>query len=104
MSPECSPRLLDGKIVSLASGSHSTLFVSDKGQVFGRGKSYLDFMQLPVIPTAMLIPLDERYVAYKAYCSTGSRNQAVTMIDVFDKKDKQRKILSGGKSRFGLLG
>jgi alpha-tubulin suppressor-like RCC1 family protein len=26
------------------------------------------------------------------------------MIDVYDKKDKRRKILSAGKSRFGVLG
>lgn len=52
----------------------------------------------------MLIPLDDRYVAKKAYCSSGSRNQAVAIIDVYDKKDKRRKLLSAGKSRFGILG
>ncbi|TNV74890.1 hypothetical protein FGO68_gene13970 [Halteria grandinella] len=104
MSPECSPRLLDGKITSMASGAHFTLFVSDIGQVFARGKYFLDHMQLPVIPTAMLIPLDERYVAQRAYCTTGSKSQQVAIIDVFDKKDKLRKLLSGGKSRFGILG
>jgi hypothetical protein len=75
MPTEAAPRLLEGKIIQMASGSHCTLFVTNCGQLFARGKVYLENMQLPVIPTAMLVPLDERYVAKKAYCTTGSRNQ-----------------------------
>jgi hypothetical protein len=40
-----------------------------------------------------------------AYSSMGSKDQPVSMIDVIDRSSgKQRKILSAGKNRLGVLG
>lgn len=105
MPVENAPRLLNGKICQIASGSHFSLFVSDTGKLFARGKTFLDLINLPVIPTATLVPIPDQYVVKKAYCNAGSRNQSVAFLEVIDKSDgKRRKILSAGKSRFGVLG
>jgi hypothetical protein len=65
----------------------------------------LDAIHLPVLQTATLIPLPEGTFVKNAYSSMGSQGQPVSMIDIVDKSSgKQRKILSAGKNRFGVLG
>jgi hypothetical protein len=49
--------------------------------------------------------LPEGIFVKNAYSSMGSLGQPVSMLDVIDKSSgKQRKILSAGKNRFGVLG
>jgi alpha-tubulin suppressor-like RCC1 family protein len=49
MQPACAPRLIEGKIIQIATGSKFTLFVTDKGKLFCRGKTFLDHIALPVL-------------------------------------------------------
>jgi len=79
--------------------------VSDTGAAFARGKVFLESLKLPVLPSATPLPLGEdKFTVKKAYASQANKNLSVAMLDVIDKSDGQRKILSAGRNRFGILG
>ena len=104
MQAGCAPRLTEGKIIQIATGSKFTLFVTDNGKLFCRGKTFLDQISLPVLQTATLVPIGEKIVVKKAYVSISTKDQAVAMLDVLDKSEsRSRKILSAGKNRFCVL-
>ena len=93
MDSKCEPRLLKGKIVQISSGAKFTQFVTDQGELFARGKSFLDALLLPVLKTATLIPFPDNIIVKKAYCSLGSQKSPVGMIEVIDKSELDNIIL-----------
>ena len=105
LANECAPKLSSGKIIQMASGSHFTLFVSDTGKLFARGKFFLDSIVLPILPTATLVPLQDNYQVKRVWATPGPKAFSVAFVEVVDLANKkQKKILSAGKSRFGVLG